>query len=327
MLYRWYRCLWLAAVFTAQPVFAENSIQLQWPLSCSVGQDCFIQAYPDVLAGADSERAMDYRCGSRTSPGLKATQIVFKDWNTGLADQGVYPVAAGKVVTVVSDFIDGEMQAANKACGNQVMVDHGGWESTYCHLRQGSIAVKPGQDITPRDMLGYVGQSGAVVEPMLALVVSQRGVAYDPFSGHSIEARLACSANADTDNWSDEVNYLEAAIVSAGFAPRVVNHLEVKANAELSARGLTHKSPYLVGWTRVQHIKAGDVEDFELVAPDGTVVEKRHQTLPGDSADYLSFVFVKADKAGLKAGEWNSHYQLSRGGRIIVQKNNSIQLD
>ncbi len=311
----------------ASPAFAENSMSLQWPLACSVGRDCFIAAYPDVTAGTDPTKPVDHRCGNRTLPGLAETQIVFKDWNAGLADQAVYPVAVGKVTQVVADFVDGDMQTVNHACGNLVMVDHGGWESTYCHLRQNSVAVKAGQSVSGQDVLGLVGQSGTVVEPMLALQITRDGQAYDPFLSQAIHKAVPCNKQAAKGDWAEDIHYLDATIISDGFAPRVVNHLEVKANAQLSARDLTSHSPYLVGWARVQHVMAGDEESFTLMSPTGQKVEERVQKLPGASEDYLSFVFVKAGKEGLAAGDWSSHYQLKRSGRIILQKNNSIHLE
>lgn len=309
--------------------YAQNSVQpqLQWPLSCGVGRDCFIQAYPDVTAWTDPSHPVDYRCGNRTEPGLVGTKIIFKDWNTALADQQVYPVAVGVVKQVVNDFADGDIQHYSKACGNSIVIDHDRWESTYCHLKQGSITVSLGQAVQPSDAIAFVGQSGAATEPQLAFYITRDGVPFDPFLNESIAKASVCKKNAARGAWGAEVNYIDAANISAGFAARVVNHLEIKANAVLPQRELNANSPYLLSWVRLQHVMLGDEEKFTLISPNGQTVEERRQRLPGYSADYLSYVSTKAGKSGLTRGDWSSHYELKRGGRIILQKNNTVHIE
>lgn len=328
MLYRYYLALIAAVTMVAGVACAADSskLSLQWPLVCSLGKDCFIGAYPDVTAGTDPSKPSDYRCGHRTLPGLQDTHVFFKDWQSGLDGQRVYPVAAGKVALVVDNFVDGDIRNGEEVCGNSVVVDHDGWQSRYCHLRQGSVEVKAGQEISTRDVLAEVGQSGGAVEPMLAFMITKDGVPYDPFLGATIDKGAGCNKTAEGD-WNSPMNYLDAAIVSTGFAPRVVNHLEVKASSVIPERDLNHHSPYLVSWARVQHIRGGDEEVFTLTSPDNKVMEERRTKLPGDSEDYLTYVFAKAGKEGLMPGEWSSHYELKRGGRIILQKNNSFTLE
>jgi hypothetical protein len=319
----------LMAVFAASYSFAADAVpaQLQWPLSCSAGRDCFIKAYPDVTAWTDPSKPVDYRCGGRTEPGLAGTKVMFKDWATALDDQPIYPVAMGRVKEITDHFADGEVQPDEHSCGNRVVVDHGGWESTYCHLKQGSVKVAVGQNLVLNDVLGYAGQSGAVAEPMLAFYLTQGGLPFDPFLGQTIATTKPCVKAGHTGVWTTEVNYLDAAHISSGFGARVVNHLEVKANAGLPAREISAKSPYLVAWIRVQHVMQGDEEIFTLANPAGKVVQRRVQKLPGYSPDYLSYVLFKAGKDGLNKGDWLSHYELKRSGRIILQKNNTIHIE
>jgi len=329
MLLLWRCCFCLIVAVAAGSAYAQNSVtpQLQWPLSCGVGRDCFIQSYPDVTAWTDPSHPVDYKCGQRTEPGSVGTKVIFKDWATALADQEVYTVAPGVVKHVVNLFADGEVQTDDKACGNSVVVDHGGWESTYCHLKHDSIKVTVGQKIEAADVLAHVGQSGTATEPLLVFYITRDGLPFDPFLNETIAQAKPCDKKALHGAWNAEVNYVDAANISAGFASRVVNHLEVKANAALPQRELTAHSPYLVSWVRLQHVMVGDEETFTLTSPLGKVVKQRQQKLPGYSADYLSYVTLRADKEGIARGDWMSHYELKRGGRVILQKNNTVHIE
>jgi murein DD-endopeptidase MepM/ murein hydrolase activator NlpD len=106
------------------------------------------------------------------------------DWYRGKANdndlyfafgQPVYAAGAGRVV----DAHDGEPddRRVNQADvakretaigGNYVVIDHlNGEYSWFGHLKQGSVAVKPGQMVTQREVIGQVGASGDSLFPHL----------------------------------------------------------------------------------------------------------------------------------------------------------------
>ena len=72
--------------------------------------------------------------------------------------------AAGRVVAATDGEADNSRPGAktNKtAPGNHVIIDHGkGEHSLLAHLRMGSVAVKPGQQVAAGDLLGECGNSG-----------------------------------------------------------------------------------------------------------------------------------------------------------------------
>ena len=48
-----------------------------------------------------------------------------------------------------------------KECGNGVVIAHDqGWETLYCHLKQGVISVNVGDTVQVDDVLGKIGLSG-----------------------------------------------------------------------------------------------------------------------------------------------------------------------
>ncbi len=60
----------------------------------------------------------------------------------------------------------------DRECGNGVVIAHaGGWETQYCHMAQGGLAVKPDQPVTTGQTLA-VGLSGLTEYPHLHFTVS-----------------------------------------------------------------------------------------------------------------------------------------------------------
>ena len=85
----------------------------------------------------------------------------------------VYASAAGTVVS-----------AANSGpCGNMVEIDHGGGIHTaYCHLSAFARGLHAGDHVEPRQLVGYVGQTGRVTGPHLHFAVKKNGVFIDPLA-------------------------------------------------------------------------------------------------------------------------------------------------
>ena len=86
-------------------------------------------------------------------------------WN-----QKILAPAAGTVLEVVDGLPDQAIGTRNTEAiaGNHVMLDLGNGEyAMFAHLRQGSVAVKTGQQVAAGDELGRCGNSGNTSEPHL----------------------------------------------------------------------------------------------------------------------------------------------------------------
>ncbi len=141
--------------------------QISLPVDCQLGQDCFIFHYVDI---APDEREIDFNCGRQTYNGHKGTD--FGIANLQEMEQGVkvVSVAPGKVKRVRDGVIDKLVvdqadinEVKGKECGNGIVIDHGnGWETQYCHLKQGSVLVKPDTEVrqgTPVRLSGIIRKS------------------------------------------------------------------------------------------------------------------------------------------------------------------------
>ena len=150
----------LGAVHAADPAPPELGL----PIDCRIGETCWLVNLVDLDSGSGIR---DFRCKDHSYDGHKGVDIAIRDLKA--MQDGVAVVAAAPgVVRAVRDGMADKMpdadfrkNAKDRYCGNGlVMVHGGGWESQYCHLRRGSLRVKPGQKIQRGQELGMVGHSG-----------------------------------------------------------------------------------------------------------------------------------------------------------------------
>jgi murein DD-endopeptidase MepM/ murein hydrolase activator NlpD len=68
-------------------------------------------------------------------------------------------------------------------CGNMVQIDHaGGLTSAYCHMSRFAAGLHAGQHVEPRQLIGYVGQTGRATGPHLHFAIKRGDVYIDPLA-------------------------------------------------------------------------------------------------------------------------------------------------
>lgn len=166
-------------------------VLLDLPLACEPGRSCWVANYADTDPSA---AATDFSCGPRAYEGHDGVDFAIRDLGEMARGVTVLAAAAGVVRGArdgVADVaaVDAESRArvAGRECGNGVLLEHGeGWQTQYCHLRRGSVGVRPGQRVAAGEPLGLVGLSGQTEFPHLHLAVRHNGVARDPFTGAAL---------------------------------------------------------------------------------------------------------------------------------------------
>ncbi|WP_098410577.1 M23 family metallopeptidase [Thioclava sp. ES.031] len=153
------------------------------PVECTLGQDCYIQNYVDRDPGPG---ARDAGCGGLTYDRHKGTDFALLTEAQMQAGVQVIAAAPGRVIATRDGEPDGAyasgQTAAGKECGNGIVIDLGhGWQTQYCHLRDGSISVTRGDQVAAGAPLGLVGQSGKAEFPHLHLSLRHDDTVIDPF--------------------------------------------------------------------------------------------------------------------------------------------------
>ena len=292
------------------------------PIACRLGVDCEIQTYVDAEAGPG---ARDYLCGGETNEAHGGIDFRLRDMGAQRAGVAVLAAADGRVARLRDGVADlsvnapGAPSVAGQDCGNGVVLDHGGgWETQYCHLAQGSIAVKVGDSVKAGQPLARVGLSGQTEFAHLHFEVRRDGVRVDPFAPDPYGE--ACKAQPTL--WSgaaaQAMRYKAGAILNTGFAAGPVTMAQVEAAAMTAPAGA--ESP-LVAYARAINLQAGDVQVLTLRDAAGTVLAtNRSAALDRAKAQTIMFVGRKAPPGGWTRGRYEADYAVVRLGKVVLQR-------
>ena len=258
---------------------AGGAFALGFPLECTLGVNCFVQNYVDHDPGPGYR---DFQCGAMTYDGHDGTDFRIPSMEDERKGVAVLAVANGVVKRVRDGMPDGLVTSASKndvageECGNGMIIDHGnGWQTQYCHMRQGSIASILGRKVKRGQPIGLVGLSGATEFPHLHLTVRHNGEVVDPFAPMLTAGQ--CSEKPVPTLFDDPNQYFDyrsRIVLNFGFANGPVQGGDIEAGG-LAAKVPDHDSDALVAYVRVMGLDKGDVQTFAIIGPDGEPVVKK----------------------------------------------------
>jgi hypothetical protein len=290
--------------------------QLGLPLDCRPGETCWIVNYVDHDPGAGMR---DYHCGALGYDGHTGTDFAIRDGAAMTAGVGVVAAAPGTVKAVRDGMPDTGLHdaeagaVAGRECGNGVLVAHeDGWETQYCHMRRGSIAVRTGERIERGAPLGLVGLSGHTEFPHLHLTVRRAGRMVDPFLGEEPFGACRVSASALWDEASRAaLAYRPIAIYNAGFSggPPDAERIRRGESTPEAARS----AAALVLWADIFGVDAGDRISLRIVGPDGTVVAENARTIDRRQIRRFEFAGKRKPAEPWPAGTYTGEIAVKRG--------------
>lgn len=304
------------------------------PIQCTIGEDCFILLYPDRAPSPD---AVDFGCGRQTYDGHNGTDFAIPDERTMAEGVPVLASAPGKVLRVRDGVQDRRVQdeydrslVEGSECGNGVVIDHSvisngvGWETQYCHLRNGSVEVQPGDIVDTRSILGMVGSSGLSSFPHVHLTVRYQGKVVDPFVGP--DAPSGCNVTRNPV-WDRPLPYTPTGLIRAGFATSAPN-IDRLWDGEFSETFFSSDDPALLFWVKAYGTLAGDRIKYKLYDPRGRVVVDHQETLNSPSRTWVGYVGRRNNPdRPLMRGTWRGEYQLIRDDQILLTVQRSAELE
>ncbi|UPJ54656.1 M23 family metallopeptidase [Bradyrhizobium sp. 200] len=324
------RTLVFAAALGLSSEVIAQSIQLGMPIACEPGRTCYIQNYTDADPSAS---ARDFKCGTLTYDGHNGTDFRLPSLASQRAGVEVVASAGGRVLRTRDGAPDGAIgKSAREAvrdveCGNGVVIEHPErWETQYCHMASGSLAVKPGDMVKARQPLGRVGLSGLTEYPHLHFTVRHKGEVVDPFA----YGAAAGSCGSGELLWHPALHaqlaYQERVILNAGFAngPVTMELIEDgSAGKELPSAG----AAAIVAFVRVIGLKTGDAQRFAITDPLGNVIaENRAPQLQTNKAQFMLFTGRKRPATGWERGTYKATYVVERDGQVVLKKDMELTL-
>ena len=304
---------------------AAGDIPLALPIDCDLGETCHIQQTVDHDPTTD---ASDFTCGLLTYDGHKGTDFALPSISAQKSGVNVLAAAPGTVRGVrdgMADILQNGPDApdvSDRECGNGVVVSHGdGWETQYCHLANGSLAVKNGDTVAIGTVLGQVGLSGQTQFPHLHLSVRHNGNVVDPFDP---DGMITCGAPPDETMWTDTIDFPAGGIIATGFSAGVPDYDDVK-------EGIAHAETLettdaLVVWGYVFGGQIGDEISLTIDGPEGEVIDQTI-TLERNQSQLFRATGRRAPRRGWADGDYAGFVEMSRDGTIIDTSTTSVTLD
>lgn len=305
---------------------ASDAPSLALPVDCVPGETCWIAKFVDLDPGPG---VRDYACEGRANDAHSGVDIALRDLRAMDAGVAVVAAAAGTVLRTRDGVPDlnvretGPEKVKMGECGNGVIVDHGNkWQTQYCHMRQGSIAVKPGQKIAAGEKLGLVGMSGSSEFPHLHFSVTHAGKTMDPFVGTDGRADGTDCGVGKAPLWNaaalDALAYTPAAIYNAGFSAAPPSDDEMRSGS-LRALEIDPAAPAFILWTEIFGVEAGDSLHMRLTGPGGEVLVESTTPLETRLARRFQFIGKKRRAAAWPAGDYRGDITLTREVNGVVQ--------
>ncbi len=300
------------ALATSAGAFDISQPAFRQPIACTLGAECHIQNHFDRDPGPG---ATDIACGHLTYDGHDGTDFALPSLAAMQAGVPVLAAAPGTVRGVrdgMPDIAISDPAApalGGRDCGNGVAIDHGnGWESQYCHLRQGSLAVAPGDRVEAGQQIGLVGLSGNTEFPHVHLAIRKDGAELDPFAP---DPTTTCGTPADDPLWATPIAYDPFGFTATGFATAVPEFDAIKAGLPSPAI-LPTDAPALVIWAAYFGPRTGDQLTLSIIGPQGEVIR---QTIPVERTQAIAFRAVgkRTPPGGWPAGDYSAEAVMTRG--------------
>lgn len=317
--------LWALALPFASAVSAEG-FAIDLPVDCILGDTCYIQQFMDR---DPTDGVQDHQCRSLSYDGHKGTDFAVPTGADMAAGVDVIAAADGKVRGLRDGMPDTgltpDTAAAikGKECGNGVVLQHpGGWETQYCHLKQGSISVKTDQQVKTGDVLGQIGLSGRTEFPHMHLSVRKDGVHVDPFDP---DGTVSCATPGDSTLWVDTPRYEPGGILDSGFLTKVPKYDAVKAGLPKPQK-LPSDAPALVLFGFSFGTLKDDVLRLTIMGPAGEIISKDN-VLPRNHAQAFRAVGKKRSSwSSWPVGQYTGTVTLMRQGKAISTQTQTVKV-
>ncbi|MDX2287519.1 MAG: M23 family metallopeptidase [Hyphomicrobiaceae bacterium] len=315
---------------------AADAPRLSLPLDCEPGRTCFVQNYVDVDPGPGVQ---DFACGKATYDGHDGVDFRVPSWRTDLAGTKVLAAAPGVVRgrrdgmpdRLLRDYGSTTPRSvlAGKECGNGLVIDHGnGWETQYCHMKRGSVAVTGGEKVERGTTLGEVGVSGQADFAHLHLSVRHNGKAIDPFTTSAQNGTCMSRPTTAIGLWDEPtaaaLAHRTGQIIVAGIAGVQPDHNAIERGT-LPAP-LAPTSAAVVVFAMVMNIVDGDQVRLRLHGPQGEIVARTAEPSEKTRATRIEFAGKRLNSERWPTGRYTATAEVIRGGTVVESASETVDL-
>jgi hypothetical protein len=308
-----WRAVW-ATLFAAaglMPAAADEPARYAfYPMSGILGKDVFLFSAVD-LDGTTGIR--DFDCSQYTYDGHRGIDVRLHSFRQQDIGMPVFAALDGVVVLAHDGEPDRRLDGGGSSGGNLVVVRHGGTHYThYYHLRNGSVAVAPGQTVSAGTQLGLAASSGTSTWPHLHFQSEHDGGFYEPHAGPCREG---------PSYWTEQVPLQRAfELAEFGFSPEAY---EQSATVEGVAEDREPRTgTYAQGSTihfrfAMRNVPVQTSYEMRLRRPDGTVAATRGGSYDNAALIRSLFSWGSFDPEPPVLGDWSVEIAFN-GSTMVV---------
>jgi hypothetical protein len=280
--------------------------------------ECSVDYWIDYLVDHDpSPKVRDARCGQLTYDGHKGTDIMLRSFSAMDSGVGVYAMADGVVWKVKDGAFDREKKWGKPDCGNYVVVLHGSYLVSYCHLKKQSILVERGAAVRRGQQLAQVGSSGQSAHPHLHIeVADQHNNTIDPIPG-------PCSKGNSQISWDKPPCYdTRKYAIESGFISFIPTVDTLKEGLPTLRKFSNQSNSTVCFWGLMHGLRKGDKLDFKWYDPRNSL----YANVPVEWKDDLWHNYTWSYlKTPLQSGVW--HVELYVNGKLYYRKQFTVTID
>ncbi len=261
---------------------------LLFPLDCQLGTNCWLSSLPRHYF---KDKQLDFRCGPLTKDSNLGTEFIIKDMQQMMEGVDVIAPISGKVIEK-KDGHEDTLSLGSDTCGNMLAIANEQLIVTFCHLKNTSVRLGKGEEVSAGEVVGQVGSSGYVDHPKLFMkleVIDGDGKVrdLDPFYGKQFDCGLPPESLWDKGDFMD-FNARTGVVFNYGFAfdnitARIIANGEHKKNIPANPK-------IFIGFVEMLSVNKGDIVNISITDSSGNVIASRKHEFGKFQARYLLYV-------------------------------------
>ncbi len=198
-------------------------------------------------------------CGVETYDGHGGTDITLKDFR--LMDEGVdvYAAADGVVLAATDGYFVRNTTLGFFPSNTVVILHPSGLRTVYFHMRNGSVAVVPGQAVVQGEVIGLTGSSGNSTQAHLHFhVLGSNSNTVDPWAG-------PCGNTVSL--WAAQDPYEDFFLLIDDYLLAEIPSYDQLKEGPLSDRSLPPMADFMCYAVQVLSVPAGGTHEFRFIGP------------------------------------------------------------